>query len=48
MRVHINLSKYGDLERMVVEDMFEAGFIAEYPSVSVEEIKAFWAWKGIE
>lgn len=35
-----------DFEVMVIHDMWEAGFY--YPYISVDEVKAFWARKGIE
>ncbi len=35
-----------DLERMVIEDMYEKGF--NYPYITIEQVQAFWAMKGIK
>ena len=37
---------YTGLELLVIQDMWEQGFY--YPFISVEEVKDFWAKKGIE
>jgi hypothetical protein len=38
---------YSELETLVVQDMWEE-FGCEYPYCSVDDVKAFWASKGIE
>jgi hypothetical protein len=39
-------NNWSEFELMVIEDMWRQGF--HYPFITVDEVKAFWARKGIE
>lgn len=41
----VNGKLYSELELLVIMDMHKMGY--DYPHISVDEVKEFWAKKGI-